>query len=149
MRALPICNIVITKLSIVWLITIPFKWDWYFNYCVWLMLLCLMWLHSQNTHMYSMRMINQPSLLNASNTSTNRFTTPWRSLMPSTSNGRIKVRCHIGFRWATKFGWICRNNALSEPIGRSDHSYTGLTPLPRLWVTIVSSTTFPHSLACT
>lgn len=51
--------------------------------------------------------------------------------MPSTSNDVINIRCHTGFRWATKFGYICRNNALPEPMKSLDqydmvlHHYQG------------------------
>ena len=56
---------------------------------------------------------------------------------------------HTSFRWATKFGCICRKNALQERIRSSDHSDMVLTTLPRLWETMLWSTTFLHSFACT
>jgi hypothetical protein len=72
-----------------------------------------------------------------------------RSLMLSTSSAMINIRCHISFRWATKFGCTCRKNALQGPIGSYAHSIMGDTPSPRLWVTIILNSTFPLSLAYT
>jgi hypothetical protein len=68
------------------------------------------------------KMTNPPSSLSGSNTSVNRFRIFYIILMPSTSNSMIKIRCHIGFRWETKFGFTCRNNALQGPIRSFTHS---------------------------
>ena len=143
------CNKTITNLSIALAVTVPFKWVWYFNHCVWLMLLCLVQLHKQNPHMYSPRLIKQSSLLNASRTYANKFMKSWRIPLPSTSSNMTNIGCHTSLRWATKFGCICRNNALPKPIERLDHFDMSLTSSPRMWEKILLSSTFPHSLSCT
>jgi len=56
---------------------------------------------------------------------------------------------HTSFRWVTEFDYIYRKNALQEPNISSNHSDMVLTALPRLWETILWSTTFLHSFACT
>jgi hypothetical protein len=84
-----------------------------------------------------------------SNTSTNRFRIFCRSPMPSTSSAMINIGCHTSFRWEIKFGCTCRKNTLQDPIRSFIHSTMDLTPSPRLWVTILLSSTFPPSLACT
>jgi hypothetical protein len=90
-----------------------------------------------------------PGSLSGSNTSTNRFRIFYRSPMPSTSSTMINTGCHTSFRWETKFGCTCRKNALQGLIRSFIHSIMDLTPSPRLWVTIILSSTFPPSLACT
>jgi hypothetical protein len=87
--------------------------------------------------------------LRGSNTSTNRFRIFYRSPMPSTSSAMINIKCHTSFRWETKFGCTCRKNALQGLIESFIHSVMDPTPSPRLWVTMILSSTFPHSLACT
>jgi hypothetical protein len=101
------------------------------------------------THLLpQLKLTKPPSSLIRSNTSANRFRICYRSPMPSTSNTMINTRCHISFRWETKFGCTCRNNALQGPIGSFAHSVMGHTPSPR-WVIILLSSTFPLSLAYT
>jgi hypothetical protein len=87
--------------------------------------------------------------LSGSNTSFNRFRISYIIPMTSTSNAIINIGCHISFRWATKFGCICRKNALPDPIGSFTHSIMVRTPSPRSWVIILLSSTFLLSLACT
>ncbi len=147
MRVSLMCNTAIINLSVARLAAVPFRWVCDFNHCVWLMLQCLMRLHRYNFHMYSPILINQPGLLNASNTSTSTCMISWIIPMPSTRNKMTNIGCHISFRWVKKFGCIYINNL--EPIGSSDQSNMGLTPSPWPWETIFSSSTFPHSLACT
>ena len=86
-----------------------------------------MQLHCHNPHMYSLRLVKIPGLLNASNTFDNRFKTSWRSPTLSTSSGMINIGCHISFKWVTNFGCICRNNTLPEPIRGSEQSDMSLT----------------------
>jgi hypothetical protein len=64
-------------------------------------------------------------------------------------NAMINIGCPTSFRWAINFGCICRKNTLQYPIEIFFHSTMDLTPSPRLWVTIILSSTFPPSLACT
>jgi hypothetical protein len=90
-----------------------------------------------------------PGSLSGSITSTNRFRISYRSLMTSTNNAMINIRCHISFGWATKFGCTCRKNALQDPIGSFSHSIMGRTLSPRLWGIILLSSTFLISLART
>ena len=99
--------------------------------------------------MSSQKLIRQTTSLSTSNISANRSMTFWRNQIPSTSNDMINIVCHTSFRWVRKFSCICRENALSELIGRLDHSDMVLTQLPRMWETILLSSTFPHSLAHT
>jgi hypothetical protein len=87
--------------------------------------------------------------LSGSRTSSNRFRIFYRSPMPSTSNAMINTGCHISFRWETTCGCNCRNNTLQGPIESFTHSIMDLTPSPSLWVTMLLSSTFPLSLACT
>ena len=65
------------------------------------------------------------------------------------SNFSSPIGVPTSFRWVTEFGYICRKNALQEPIRSSDHFDMVLTVVPRLWGTMLWSTTFLHSFACT
>ena len=56
---------------------------------------------------------------------------------------------HTSFIWAKNSCCIYIKNALQEPIRSSDHFDMVLTPLPRLWETMLWSTKFPHSFVCT
>ena len=56
---------------------------------------------------------------------------------------------HTSFRWATKFGYICRENSLPEPIRNLDHYDMVLTWVTRLSAIMLWSTTFLHSFTCT
>jgi hypothetical protein len=104
----------------------------------------------RSTHiLLQLKMTKPLGSLRGSNTSVNRFRISYRSPMTSTRSAMINTGCHISFRWAKKFGCICRNNALPDPIGSFAHSIMGCTPSPRLWVIMLLSSTFLLSLAYT
>jgi hypothetical protein len=141
-------SIATTEPCIAQLDTYPFRWGWYSNHWApWM--LHYPWRPPRPTHpLLHRKLTNPPGSLSGSITSTNRFRIFYRSLIPSTSNTMINIGCHISFRWVTKFGCICRKNALQGPIGRFAHSIISCTPSPRLWVTILLRSTFPPSLVC-
>jgi hypothetical protein len=66
-----------------------------------------------------------------------------------TSSVMINIGYHTSLRWDTRSGYIFRKNTLQGPIIISIHFAMGLTPSPRLWVTVILSSTLPPSLACT
>jgi hypothetical protein len=129
--------------------TTPFRWGWDFNHWVPWMLHYPLRPPRKTRRMLQLELTKPPDSLSGSNTSTNRFRIFYRSPMPSTSSAMINTGCHTSFRWETKFGCTCRKNALQGLIGSFIHSVMDPTPSPRLWVTIILSSTFPHSLACT
>jgi hypothetical protein len=131
------------------LTTTPFRSGWDSNHWVPWMLHYLLRPPRSTHHLLQLKLTKPPGSLRGSNTSANRFRIFYRSPMPSTSNAMINTGCHISFRWETKCGCTCRKNALQGPIGSFAHSVMDLTPSPRLWVTIILSSTFPLSLACT
>lgn len=110
------------------------------------MLHCILQLHRNNFPMFSLNMINPLSLLSTFYTSSSRFMMYWRNLMPNTNNGMISIRCLISFRWVRKFAYIYKRSTSLEPITRFNHSDIGLTPSPKLWETMLSSSVSPHSL---
>ena len=65
--------------------------------------------------MFSLKLINPPSLLNASIKSSNRFMISWIMPMISRNNIMINIRCHISFKWMTKFGCIYRRMPCRSP----------------------------------
>jgi hypothetical protein len=105
--------------------------------------------HRQILPMFSMRPKKPPDSLSGFNTSANRSMRFCRKPMLSTSNAMINIGYHTSLRWETKYGYICRKNALHGPIGSYVHLVMGLTLSPRLWVTMLLSSTLPPSLACT
>jgi hypothetical protein len=148
MRVFPISNISTTEPYIAQLATTPFRWGWDSNHWApWM--LHYPWRSPWSTRPLLHQKLTKPlGLLSESNTSTDRFRIFYRSLMSSTSNTMINIGCHISFRWVAKFGCICRKNALQDPIGSFAHSIMGRTPSPRLWVTMLLSSTLPPSLVC-
>ena len=60
-----------------------------------------------------------------------------RKLMPSTSNTMISIRFHTNSKWVTRFGCICRKSASWDLIERFIQFDMGLTPSPRLWMTML------------
>jgi hypothetical protein len=142
-------NTVTTEPYIAQPTTTPFRWGWDFNHWVPWMLHYPLRPHRKNHPMLKLKLTKPPGSLNESNTSTNRFRIFCRSPMPSTSSAMINIGCHTSFRWEIKFGCTCRKNALQDPIRSFVHSAMDLTPSPRLWVTMILSSTFPPSLACT
>jgi hypothetical protein len=127
----------------------PFRWGCDSNHLVpWMLHYPLR--PPRSTHpLLQLKLTNPPDSLSGSSTSTNRFRILYRSPMPSTSRAMKNTECHISFIWATKFGCTCKKNTLQGPIGRFSHSVMGRTPSPRLWVTMILSSTFLLSLACT
>jgi hypothetical protein len=95
-----------------------------------------------------LKLTKPPGSLRGPNTSANKYRISYISPMTSTSGAMINTGCHISFRWATKFGCTCRKSALQDPIESFAHSIMGHTPSPRLWVIMISSSTFLISLAC-
>jgi hypothetical protein len=126
----------------------PFKWGWDSNHWApWM--LHYPWRPPRLTRpLLHQNLTKPPDSLSGSSISTNRFRIFYRSLIPSTSNAMINIECHISFMWTTKFGCVCRKNALQSPIRNFGHSVMGRTPSPRLWVTMFLSSTFPPSLVC-
>jgi hypothetical protein len=129
--------------------TTPFRWGWDFNHWVPWMLHYLLHPIRHTRCMLQMEMTNPPGSLSEFNTSTNRFKIFYRIPMPSKRSAMINTRCHTSFRWETKFGFTCRKTALQGLIRSFFHSLMDPTQSPRLWVTMLLSSTFPHSLACT
>jgi hypothetical protein len=129
--------------------TTPFRWGWDFNHWVPCMLHCPLHPHRKSRPMYKLNPTKPPSSLNESITSSNRLRIFCKSPMPSTRSSMINAGCHMIFRWAIKFGCNCRKNSIHDPIKIFIHFAMDLTPSPRMWVTIILSSTFPHSLACT
>jgi hypothetical protein len=84
--------------------------------------------------------------LSGSSASTNRFRISYKSPLKSTSSAIINSGCHINSRWATKFGCTYRKSTIQDPIGIFAHSIMGRTPSPRMWVIIISISTFLLSL---
>lgn len=113
------------------------------------MLHSLFSLHMNNMPMFSPNLIKPPSLLSAFNTSTSRFMTFWRNLVPNENNNMINIGCPVSFRWEIAFGYICRKSTSLDLIIRFNHSNTGLTPSPRVWETMLSSSVPHYSLTCT
>lgn len=149
MRASPMLNTAITRLSTTLLATTLFRWAWDSSHYVPLMWACHLQLLKQIRLMFSPKQIRKTTSLSTSNISTSKSTTFWRNQMPSTSSDIINIVCHISFEWATKSSCICKRNALLKPIKNLDLFDMVLTPLPRLWETMHLSSAFPHSLACT
>ena len=96
-----------------------------------------------------LKLTKPPGSLSRSSTFANRFRISYISPMTSTNNTMINVGCHISFRWETKFGCTCRKNTLQDPIGSFAHSVMGRTLSPRLWGTIILSSTFLPSFSYT
>jgi hypothetical protein len=142
-------NIATTEPYIAQLSTTPFTSGWDSNHWdPWM--LHYPWRPPRPTRpLLHQKLTKLPVLLRGYSTSTNRFMIFYRSLIPSTSSAMINIGCHISFWWATKFGFTYRNKSLQGPIGRFSHYVMGHTPSPRLWVTIILSSTFPLFVACT
>jgi hypothetical protein len=142
-------NTATTGLSIAPPTIAPFRWGWDSNPWVPLMLHYLLQPHRQIIPMFSLRLTKPPDSLSRFNTSANRSMRFCRKPMLSTSNAMINTGYRTSFRWETRSGYICRKNALQGPIRSYVHFTMGLTLSPRLWVTMILSSTLPPSLACT
>jgi hypothetical protein len=104
----------------------------------------------QLTHlMFQLKLKNPAVSFIISSASANRFRISYINPMTSKSSVMINIECHISLRWAKKIGCTCRKSALQDPIESFSHSIMGHKPSPRLWVIIISSSTFLLSLACT
>jgi hypothetical protein len=121
-------------------------WGWVFDHWVPWMLHYPLRPPKQTRPMLKLKLKKIPGSLRGSNTSTNRFRLFYRSPMTSTSSVVINTGYHTSLRWEIKFGCTCRRNALRGPIRIFFHYDMDLTPLPRLWVIILLSSTFPPSL---
>jgi hypothetical protein len=142
-------NIVATWLSIAPLVVAHFKWGWDSNPWVPLMLHYLLPPHRHTLPMFSLRSTEPPDSLSGFSTSANRSMRFYRNPMISTSNAMINIGYRTSFKLETMSRYICRRNISQGPIGSSTHFSMGLTPSPRLWVTMLLSSTLHHSLACT
>jgi hypothetical protein len=116
MRVFPMLNIAKTKPYIAQLTTTPFRWGWDSNHWVPLMLHYPLWPPRLTHPLLQMNLKNPPGSLSGSNKSANSFSIFYRNPIPSTRNAMINMRCHISFRWETKFGCTCRKKALQVPI---------------------------------
>jgi hypothetical protein len=96
--------------------------------------------------MIQQKLTKPPNSLIKSITSSNKFMIFYKIPMPSINNAMINTGCHTSFRWETKVGFTCRKNTLKGLIGSFIHSIMDLTPSPRLWVTIILSSTLPPFL---
>jgi hypothetical protein len=142
------------SIATIWLSIAPttishFRWGWDSNHWVPLMLHYLLQPHRHHLPMFSLRSTKPPDSLRAFNTYANRSMRFCRNSMLNTSNAMINIGYRTSFRWETQSGYICRNNALQGPIERSSHFAMGLTLSPKMWVTMLLSSTLPPSLACT
>jgi hypothetical protein len=90
-----------------------------------------------------LKLKNPTGSLRGYSTCSNRFRIFYRSPIPSKNNAMINTRCHISFILETNFGFSYRKNALQVPIKSFTHSILDITPSPRLWVTMILSSTFP------
>jgi hypothetical protein len=129
--------------------TTPFRSGWDSNHWVTWMLHYLLQPPRPTHILLQLKLTKLLCSLCGSSTSTNRFRIFYRSPIPSTRSAMINTGCHISFKWDTKCGCTCKKNALQGPIESFSPFVMDLRPSPRLWVTILLSSTFLHSLACT
>jgi hypothetical protein len=149
MRVFPMFNTTTTRLSIAPPTIVPFRWGWDSNPWVPLILHYLLQPHRQILLVFSLRPTKPPNSLSKFSSSTNRSMRFCRKPMLSTSSAMINIGYRTNLRWETRSGYICRNNALQGPIGSSVHFTIGPTLSPRLWVTMLLSSTLPRSLDST
>jgi hypothetical protein len=126
-----------------------FRWGWDSNPWDPLMLHFLLPPHRQTLPMISLRSTKPPDSLSGFSTSANSCRRFCRNPMLSTSSAMINTGYHTSFRLATKSGYICRRSVSQGPIESSTHFAMGLTLSPRLWVTMLLSSTLHPSLAYT
>jgi hypothetical protein len=103
----------------------------------------------KNILMLILRLTKPPDSLKGFNKSANKSMRFCRNPMLSTSNSMINTGCHTSFRWETRYGYICINISLHDPIGSSSHFTMVLTLSPSMWVEMILSSTFHPSLAYT
>jgi len=129
--------------------TTPFRWGLDFNHWVQWMFPYPLRPPKQNHGMLQLELKKTPGSLIRSSTYANSFMIFYRIPMLSTRSTMINIGCHTSFKWETKFGCTCRKNALQGLIGIFSHSVMDPTPTPRIWITIILSSTFLPSLAST
>jgi hypothetical protein len=134
MRFFPILSITTIEPYIAQPATTPFRWGWDFNHWVPWMLQYPLQPPRQTHIMLQLELTKPPISLSGSSTSANRF----RIFYRSTSSSMINIGCHT-----------CRKKTLEGLIESFFHFFMDPTPSPRLWVTMILSSTFPPSLACT
>jgi hypothetical protein len=149
MRVSPTFNTVTTGLSIAPSIIAHFRWGRDSNPWVILMLHYLLQPCRHTIPMLSLRPKNPPDSLSGFNTSADKSVIFYRKPMLSISNTMINTGYRTSFRLETKSSYICRRNVLQGPIGSSSPFTMGITLSPRLWVTMLLSSTLHPSLDCT
>jgi hypothetical protein len=142
-------NTVTIGLSIALPTIANFRWDWDSNPCVPLMLHYLWKPHKHNLPMFSLRPKNPPDSSSRFNTYANRSRRFCRNPMLSTRSAMINTSYRTHFRLETSSCYTFIRTILQGPIRSYSHFTMGLTPSPRLWVTMILSSTLHHSLACT
>jgi hypothetical protein len=126
----------------------PFRWCWDSKPWVPFMLHYLLQPHRRILPMFILRPTKPPDSLRRFSTSANRSMRFCKKLMLTSSSDMINTEYRTSFRWETSSGYICRKNALQGPIKSSVHCIMSLTLSPRLWVTMLLSSTLPPSLPC-
>jgi hypothetical protein len=149
MRVFPVFNIATTWLSITPPTISHFRWGWDSNSWVPLMFHYLLQPHRQNIPMFILRLKKPLDSLRGFNTSANRSMIFYKKPILSTSSTMINTKYRTSFKWETRSSYICRKNILQGPIRSFVHFSMGLTLSPRLWETMLLSSTLPPSLACT
>jgi hypothetical protein len=115
-----------------------FRWGYDSNPWVPLMLHYLLQPHRKNLPMFSLRPKKIPDSLRGFSTFSNRSMRFCRKPVLSTISAMINTEYRTSFKWETRSGYICRKSTLQGPIGIFVHFTMGLTPSPRLWVTMFS-----------
>jgi hypothetical protein len=100
----------------------------------------------QTLPLISLRSTKPLYSLRGFNTYTNKSRIFCRNPMLSTRNAMINIGYHISFKLATKSGYICRRSISLGPIKIFSHFVMGLTLSPRLWVSMILSSTLHPSL---
>lgn len=90
-------------------------------------------------YMFIPKLIKPPILLNTFSTFASRFMISWINPMIVTKNIMINIGCHMSFKLVTRFGFICRRNALLESIKSFNHFDMGFTSSTRLLVIMILS----------
>ena len=142
-------NIATTKISTAQWATTPFRQGWDLSQYVPLMRPYYLQPLRQIQLMSNPSLTGLTTSLSAFNISARRSMIYWIEPMLSTSSAMIIIQCRTSSRCVTKFGYICRRIASLDPTASFTCFDMDHTPLPRLWVTIPSSSTSHYSLVCT
>jgi hypothetical protein len=145
MRVFPMFSRTKTWLSISLSAITHFRWGCDSNPWVPLMLHYLLQPHRKNVPMFSLRPTKPPNSLSGFSTSANKSIRFLKNPMLSTRNSMINTGYCTSFRWETISSYIYRKSASKGPIRRFFHLFMGLTLSPRLWVTMLLSSTLPPS----